>query len=177
MDLNKAKHQAKKVFNEGETGGALNNVNVILARLQKRVFDDLQIPLSEVLAVMIERGGGGHLKPLDPTPLPNPIWPNWNRNDYFAFHQQIVLKTNSCLMLKHEVQDLIDSPSHNLKKWASEKQERMNKGMCLRDLIHVKTFVESFSIVVSPIYRVYLSVSQCCVVESFPYFFVELCCF
>ena len=73
MDLNKAKHQAKKVFNEGETGGALNNVNVILARLQKRVFDDLQMPLSEVLAILIERGGGGHLKPLDPTPLPNPI--------------------------------------------------------------------------------------------------------
>ena len=123
------------------------------------------------------RGGGVHLKPLDSTPFPNSISPNWNRNDYFAFHQRIVLKTNSCLMLKHDVQDLIDSPSHNLKKWASEKQERMNKGMCLRDLIHVKTFVESFSIVVSPIYRVYLSVSQCCVVESFPYFFVELCSF
>ena len=92
------------------------------------------------------RGGGGHLKPLDPTPLPNPIWPNWNRNDYFAFHQQIVLKTNSCLMLKHEVQDLIDSPSHNLKKWASEKQARMNKGMCLRDLIHVKTFARGWAI-------------------------------
>ena len=59
LDLNKAKHQAKKVFNEGETGGALNNVNVILARLQKRVFDDLQMPLSEVLAILIERGGGG----------------------------------------------------------------------------------------------------------------------
>ena len=81
-------------------------MNVILARLQK-VFDDLQMPLSEVLAVSIE-GGGVHLKPLDSTPFPNSIPPNWNRNDYFAFHQRIVLKTNSCLRLKHEVQDLID---------------------------------------------------------------------
>ena len=66
MDLSEAKFQAKKVFNEGEKGGALNNVNVIFTRLQKRVFDDL-----------------------------------------YAFHQRIGHKTNCCLRLKHEVQDLI----------------------------------------------------------------------
>ena len=104
LDLSEAKFQAKKVFNEGEKGGALNNVNV-LTRLQKRVFDDLQMPLSEVLAVLNEVG---HLKPLDPTPLPNPIPPNWNRNDHYAFLQRIGHKTNSCLRLKHEVKDLID---------------------------------------------------------------------
>ena len=78
-------------------------MNVV--RPKKRVFNDLQMPLSEVLAVLIERG---HLKPLDPTPLPNPIIPNWNRNDHCAFRQRIGHKTNSCLRLKHEVQDLID---------------------------------------------------------------------
>ena len=31
MDLSEAKFQAKKVFNEGEKGGALNNVNVVFA--------------------------------------------------------------------------------------------------------------------------------------------------
>ena len=81
LDLNEAKLQAKKVFNEGEKGGALDNVNVVLARPQKKVFDGLQMPLSEVLAVLIE---GGQLKPLDPTPFPNLIPPNWNRNDHYA---------------------------------------------------------------------------------------------
>ena len=52
--------------------------------------------------------GEGHLKPLNPIPRPNPIPPNWNRNDHFTFHQRIGHKTNSCLRLKHEVQDLID---------------------------------------------------------------------
>ena len=42
LDLSEAKFQAKKVFNDGEKGGALNNVNV--AQPQERVFDDLQMP-------------------------------------------------------------------------------------------------------------------------------------
>ena len=67
FDLSEARFQDKKVFNEGKKGGALNNVNVIFTRLQKRVFDDL-----------------------------------------YAFHQMIGHKTNSCLRLKHEFQDLID---------------------------------------------------------------------
>ena len=36
LDLSEAKFQAKKVFNEGEKGGALKNVNVILTRPQKK---------------------------------------------------------------------------------------------------------------------------------------------
>ena len=38
-------------------------------------------------------------------------------------------------------------------------------------------FVESFSIVVSPICQVYLNLSQCYVVESFPCCVVESCSF
>ena len=63
------------------------------------------MPLSKVLAILTK---GGHLKPLDLTPFPNPIPPNWNRNDHCAFHQMIEHKTNNCLRLKHDVQDLID---------------------------------------------------------------------
>ena len=60
LDLSEAKFQAKKVFNEGENGGALNNVNVVFARPKKMVFDDLQMPLSKVLVVLTEgRWGGG----------------------------------------------------------------------------------------------------------------------
>ena len=103
LDLSEAKFQAKKVFNEIEKGGALNNMNVV--RPQKRLFNDLQMPLSEVLVVLAK---GGHLEPFNPTPLPNPILPNWNRNDHCAFHQRIRHKTNSCLRLKHDVQNLID---------------------------------------------------------------------
>ena len=36
LDLSEAMFQAKKVFNEGEKGGALKNVNVILTRPQKK---------------------------------------------------------------------------------------------------------------------------------------------
>ena len=61
-------------------------MNIDFTRLQKKVFDNLQMPLSKVLVVLTEEG---HLKPLDPTPLPNPIPPNWNRNDHCAFHQRI----------------------------------------------------------------------------------------
>ena len=54
LDLSEAKFQAKKVFNEGEKGGALNNVNVVFAQPKKMVFDDLQMPLSKVLVVLTE---------------------------------------------------------------------------------------------------------------------------
>ena len=93
------------MFNEGEKWGALNNVNIVSTRPQKRVFDHLQMPLLEVLVVMIEKG---HLMPLDPTPLPNPIPQSWNRNDHCALHQRIGQETNICQRLKHEVQDLIN---------------------------------------------------------------------
>ena len=59
LNLSEAKFQAKKVFNEGEKGGALNNMNVI--RPQKSLFDDLQMPLSEVLVVLPEGGTSSHL--------------------------------------------------------------------------------------------------------------------
>ena len=54
MDLSEAKFQAKKVFIEGEKGGALNNVNAVFAQPKKMVFDDLQVPLSKVLVVLTE---------------------------------------------------------------------------------------------------------------------------
>ena len=47
------------MFNEWEKGGALNNVNVVQPK--QRVFNDLQMPLSEVLVVLIEGGTLSHL--------------------------------------------------------------------------------------------------------------------
>ena len=54
LDLSEAKFQAKKVFIEGEKGGALNNLNAVFAQPKKMVFDDLQMPLSKVLVVLTE---------------------------------------------------------------------------------------------------------------------------
>ena len=51
----------------------------------------------------------GFIKPLDPTPMPNPIPPTWNLNDYYHFHQKFGHKTDNCFRLKHERQDHIDN--------------------------------------------------------------------
>ena len=51
----------------------------------------------------------GHLKPLDPTPYPDPLPKNWNTNLYCLFHKKIGHSTNECTRLKHEIQDLIDN--------------------------------------------------------------------
>ena len=51
----------------------------------------------------------GHLKPLDPTPYPDPLSKNWNMNLYCLFHQKTGHSTDECTRLKHEIQDLIDN--------------------------------------------------------------------
>jgi hypothetical protein len=59
----------------------------------KRHFDPLGAPLSNVLEHMCKRG---HLKPLDPTPYPDPFLKNWNTNLYFLFHQMTGQSTDEC---------------------------------------------------------------------------------
>ena len=51
----------------------------------------------------------GFIKPLDPTPMPNPIPPTWNFNEYCHFHKKFGNKTDNYFRLKHEIQDLIDN--------------------------------------------------------------------
>ena len=51
----------------------------------------------------------GFIKPQNPTPMPNPVPPAWNLNEYCHFHQNFGHKTENCFYLKDEVQDLIDS--------------------------------------------------------------------
>ena len=51
----------------------------------------------------------GFIKPQNPTPMPNPVPPTWNLNEYCHFHQNFGHKTENCFYLKDEVQDLIDS--------------------------------------------------------------------
>ena len=49
----------------------------------------------------------GFMKPLDPTPIPNPIPPTWNLNEYCHYHKKSSHKIDNCFGLKHEIQDLI----------------------------------------------------------------------
>ena len=51
----------------------------------------------------------GFIKPLDPTPMPNPIPSTWNLNEYCHYHQKFGHKTDNCFCLKYEIQDLIDN--------------------------------------------------------------------
>ncbi|KAK4605668.1 hypothetical protein RGQ29_000108 [Quercus rubra] len=51
----------------------------------------------------------GFIKPLNPTPMPNPIPPTWKLNEYCHLHQKFGHKIDNCFYLKHEIQDLIDN--------------------------------------------------------------------
>ncbi|KAF5931633.1 hypothetical protein HYC85_027804 [Camellia sinensis] len=76
------------------------------ARAQGRTFTPLYMSLTSALKALMERG---HLKPLDPQPLPNPLPARHNPSKYCMYHQQRGHGTDRCYRLHHEVQNLIDN--------------------------------------------------------------------
>ncbi|CAL5331373.1 unnamed protein product [Camellia sinensis] len=72
----------------------------------KKVFTPLYMPLSKALGALIKKG---HLKPLEPQPLPKNLPLTHNPADYCAFHQRAGHDTDMCFRLCHEIQDLIDN--------------------------------------------------------------------
>ncbi|KAF5932561.1 hypothetical protein HYC85_028732 [Camellia sinensis] len=72
----------------------------------QRTFTLLYMSLSVALRVLIRKG---HLKLLEPLPLPNPLPPSHNPAKYCAFHQQHGHDTDQCFRLRHEIQELIDN--------------------------------------------------------------------
>ncbi|KAF5932181.1 hypothetical protein HYC85_028352 [Camellia sinensis] len=72
----------------------------------RRVFHALYIPLPKALQILAERG---HLKPLEPRPLPKNLPATHDAAQYCAYHQQTGHATDNCFHLRHEVQDLIDN--------------------------------------------------------------------
>jgi len=64
------------------------------------------MPLSKALGVLIKKG---HLKPLEPRPLPETLPPSHNPAKYYAFHQQHGHDTDHCFRLRHEIEDLVDN--------------------------------------------------------------------
>ncbi|KAF5931582.1 hypothetical protein HYC85_027753 [Camellia sinensis] len=72
----------------------------------QRTFTPLYMPLSKALGVLIRKG---HLKPLEPRPLPNPLPPFYNPAKYCVYHQQYGHDNDQCFRLRHEIQHLIDN--------------------------------------------------------------------
>ncbi|KAF5932937.1 hypothetical protein HYC85_029108 [Camellia sinensis] len=72
----------------------------------RRVFHDLHMPLSGALLILAKNG---HLKPLEPRPLPKNLPATHDATLYCAYHQQSGHSTDGCSRLRHEVQDLIDN--------------------------------------------------------------------
>ncbi|KAF5934576.1 hypothetical protein HYC85_030747 [Camellia sinensis] len=72
----------------------------------RRVFHALYMPLSKYLQILV---GQGHLKPLEPRPLPNPLPATHDATQYCAYHQQTGHTVDDCFRLRHEVQDLFDN--------------------------------------------------------------------
>ncbi|KAF5932435.1 hypothetical protein HYC85_028606 [Camellia sinensis] len=72
----------------------------------RRVFHDLHMPLSRALLILAKNG---HLKPLEPRPLPKNLPATHDATLYCAYHQQSGHSTDGCSRLRDEVQDLIDN--------------------------------------------------------------------
>ncbi|KAI8550527.1 hypothetical protein RHMOL_Rhmol06G0113900 [Rhododendron molle] len=74
-------------------------------RGQPHSFSAFEAPLSSVMEKLVK---SGHLKPLDPTPLPKNHPANFKANLYYAYHQGVGHLTDSYFRLRHAIQDLID---------------------------------------------------------------------
>ena len=71
-----------------------------------RKFSNFNQPLSKVLDHLIQKG---LLKPLTASRPPNPNLPSYDPNSYCKFHQVAGHPIDSCMRLKHEIQNIIDA--------------------------------------------------------------------
>ena len=71
-----------------------------------RTLSNFNQPLSKFLDRLIQKG---LLRPLTVSRPPNPNLSGFDPNSYCKFHQITSHSTDSCMRLKHEIKDLIDS--------------------------------------------------------------------
>ena len=71
----------------------------------RRNFLELHMTLSEALEKLQAKG---LLKPLGPTPIPQPVPRRYNLNAHCRYHQGECHTTDGCHSLRHAIQDLID---------------------------------------------------------------------
>ena len=62
--------------------------------------------MSKVLKRLVQKG---LLQPITYSRTPNPNSPGYDPNSYYDFHQAIGHPTDTCIRLKNEIQNLIDS--------------------------------------------------------------------
>ena len=89
----------------GTQQGNTNRAVEVHVVQQKRRFSNFNQPLSKVLERLVQKG---LLRPITYFRAPNPNSPGYAPNSYFNFHQAIGHPTDTCILLKHEIQDLID---------------------------------------------------------------------
>lgn len=90
----------------GTQQGNTSRVVEVHAVQQPRRFLNFNQPLSKVLDRLIQKG---LLKPLTFSRPPNPNLPGFDPNSYCKFHQVPSHSTDSCMHLKHEIHNLIES--------------------------------------------------------------------
>ena len=119
LEKSESKPPIKKTYGGGVTTSKVpNHVNVSATLPQQSLaypsftkkarweFFDLRMTLAQAYENLTSKW---FLKPLDTTPMPNPVPPTWKLNEYCHFHQKYSHKINNCFHLKHEIQDLIDN--------------------------------------------------------------------
>ena len=115
LEKGESKPPTKKTYGGQTTTKAPNPVNVsaiipqptlAYPKKARQEFSDLGMTLTQAYENLSSKG---FFKCLDPTPMPNPISPSWNLNEYCHYDQKFGHKTNNCFHLKHEILDLIDN--------------------------------------------------------------------
>ena len=96
LEKGKSRPPTKKTYGGGETTTkAPNPVNVSAVVPQqtlaypkkvRREFSDLGMTLTQAYENLSSKG---FTKLLDPTPMPNPIPPTWNLNEYYHYNKKI----------------------------------------------------------------------------------------
>ena len=110
MENEKKKNTRSIVTRNYPTGGTqqANTSQTIEVRAVQppRKFSNFNQPLSKVLDHLVQKG---LLRPLTVSRLPNSNLPGYDSNSYYKFHQVAGHPTDTCIHLKHEIQNLIDS--------------------------------------------------------------------
>ena len=123
MKKKNIKKEKKKSYQTGGTQqGSTSQAVEVHAVQQSRRFSNFNQPRSIILDHLIQKG---LLRPLTNSKPPNPNLPSFDPKSYCRFHQVAGHSTDSCIRLKHEIWNLIDSrkiidpeksnPNQNLK--------------------------------------------------------------
>ena len=103
LEKGETKPPTKKTYGGGATTTKAPNPVTVSAIVPQRTlanpkkgrreFSNLGMTLTQAYENLSSKG---FIKPLDPTPMPDPIPSTWNLNEYCHYHQKSGHKTNNC---------------------------------------------------------------------------------